>query len=187
MLSNLNMRDIKKKAVFFDRDGIFLKVILRENGKYTPAYSIAEFKEKSGFIEGSLKIIEAAKVLGFIVILITNQPDVRYGKITQADFDWIQSQVDILPLDDVCMCLHGKDDGCECRKPKPGMLLTVAQKWNIDLSASFFVGDMSIDMEAAKAAGCKSILVKTHYNTEVRGDYVLASLAKTEDFIKILT
>ncbi len=177
---------IKKKAVFFDRDGVILKTIIR-NGKITPPYSKKEFDEKSGFLPGIKEAIEAVKKLGYLAILATNQPDIKYGNINQEDFDYIQDKVARLPFDDIFICFHHPNENCNCRKPKPGMLIDAEKKWNIDLSQSFFIGDTENDTEAAKNAGCKSILMKAFYNTSLKSDFSIDGFLKTEDLIFILT
>ena len=174
-----------QKAVFFDRDGVILKTIIR-NGKPTPAYNKKEFDEKGGFLPGIVEAIKAVKKLGYLAILATNQPDIKYGNISQEDFDYIQSKVAELPFDDIFICFHHPNENCNCRKPKPGMLIDAKKKWNIDLSQSFFIGDTENDTEAAKNAGCKSILMKAFHNNSLKSDYNIIGFSKIEDLIRIL-
>lgn len=164
-----------RPAVFFDRDGVILKALV-ENGRPRPPYSRAEFEEMSGIVPGAREIIEAVRAAGFLAILATNQPDLHYGKITKADFDSIQGLVTALPFDDIFICFHGREEGCECKKPKPGMFYAAAKKWNINLTASFAVGDTGDDIGAATAVGCKSILVEAPYNTTLACDIRLPRL-----------
>lgn len=165
----------KRRAVFFDRDGIILKVLI-EKGIPRAPQSIAEYKEKSGIVDGAHEAVLAARAAGFLAILATNQPDLHYGEMTEKDFDYIQGKVAALPFDDIFICFHGREEGCDCKKPKPGLLLAAAKKWNIDLTASFMVGDMALDALAAKAAGCHSILLETPYNSSVPADIRLSTL-----------
>lgn len=166
----------KHRAVFIDRDGVILKPVI-EQGVPRPPQSIAEYEEKSGILPGAREAIEAVKAAGFLAILATNQPDIHYGVITQKDFDWIQGKVAALPFDDVFICFHGREEGCACKKPKPGMLIAAAKKWKIDLARSFMVGDSAADVGAAQAAGCRSIVVETSYNATVKSDIRITSLA----------
>lgn len=159
----------KKRCVFFDRDGIIIKAVV-ENGKPRPPYSREEFEWKSGIQDGARATVQAVRAAGFLAILATNQPDLHYGKITKADFDYIQGLVATLPFDDIFICVHGREERCNCKKPKPGMLLAAAKKWDIDLAASFIVGDTSDDTGAAKDAGCKSILLEAPYNSTLSSD-----------------
>lgn len=166
----------KRQAVFFDRDGVILKPVV-ENGVSRPPQSIAEYKEKSGILFGAREAVEAVHAAGFLAILATNQPDIHYGVITPKDFDWIQGKAAALSFDDVFICFHGREEGCACKKPKPGLLLAAAKKWDIDLSRSFMVGDTAADVGAAHAAGCRSIVVETSYNAGVESDIRITSLA----------
>jgi D-glycero-D-manno-heptose 1,7-bisphosphate phosphatase len=88
-----------------------------------------------------------------------------------------------IPLDDVFICPHDDVHQCSCRKPKPGMVLEAARKWNLDLDASYFIGDTWKDMEAAKAAGCRTILLDAVYNQEVHSDFRVRSLLEAVSII----
>jgi D-glycero-D-manno-heptose 1,7-bisphosphate phosphatase len=102
--------------------------------------------------------------------------------------DWlcIQGHVENLPLDDVFVCFETRYDDCECRKPKPGMILAAAKKWDIDFSRSYMIGDTASDTGAAKAAGVKSILIRASYNKDVASDYAAWSLREAAFLIKRL-
>ena len=171
----MKMRERKKRAVFFDRDGVILKAVV-ENGVPRPPQSIAEYREKSGIMQGAKETVEAVKAAGFLAILVTNQPDLQYGKIAQEDFDEIQGEVATLPFDDIFICFHGRGEGCDCKKPKPGLLLAAAKKWDIDLARSFMLGDTADDTGAAKAAGCASVLMDASYNSHLVSDLRFSSL-----------
>jgi D-glycero-D-manno-heptose 1,7-bisphosphate phosphatase len=91
-----------------------------------------------------------------------------------------------LPLDDVFVCYHTDKDNCECRKPKPGMILEAARKHNIDLSRSFMVGDRWRDIDAGHNAGCKTILLDNSYNERTPAhppDARVGSLREAADWI----
>ena len=171
------MEKEKKKAVFFDRDGVILKPIVMD-GKPRPPHSIAEYRALGGIISGAKEAVERVKAAGFLAILATNQPDVRYGKISREDWQWIQDRLKDISFDDIFICFHGRDDGCECKKPKPGMLFDAAEKWDLDLAKSFMVGDTEGDVGAAQAVGCRSILLETAYNTALKSDFRISSLAE---------
>lgn len=165
----------RNRAVFFDRDGVVLKVVI-ENGTARPPQSVAEYKKKSGIMPGAREAIEMVKAAGFLAILVTNQPDLHYGVITQKDFDSIQGDVAALSFNDIFICFHGREEGCVCKKPRPGMLLAAAKKWNIDLAQSFMIGDLAMDVGAARAAGCKTILIDCSYNKDVDADRRVATI-----------
>lgn len=99
----------------------------------------------------------------------------------------VLGQMDII-IDDIKYCPHHPDDGCDCRKPKIGMLIEAQAKHGIDLSRSFFVGDMVSDMKAGRNAGCITILIRDESNyrndgAEQYADYVVAGLAEAADII----
>ncbi len=171
---------IKKPAIFLDRDGIVNDVIdrgddffvLKKKVRYTAPYSYTEFKPK----EGVLDFVKDLKKRGFLCILVTNQPDISYGLLSKEDHELIMSEVRKIPFDDIFVCPHGRKDMCNCKKPKPGMLEEAMDKWDIDIKSSFFLGDTISDVGAAKAVGCKSIIINTEYNQQVDSDYRVYSL-----------
>lgn len=143
------------KAVFLDRDGVINKMFMRM-GKMRAPYSLEEF----AYIEGVEEAIHALKSAGFILVIVTNQPDVARGWVAMEQVEAVNQFISSnLPIDEVVACFHTEKDQCECRKPKAGMLLTAAKKWDIDLAKSFMVGDRITDVEAGHLAGCQSILV----------------------------
>jgi D-glycero-D-manno-heptose 1,7-bisphosphate phosphatase len=147
-----------KKAVFLDRDG----VINVEKKDYVKC--IKEFQ----IIEDIPKAIVELKKKGFLVIVITNQSAINRGLLTIKILNEIHNHLqEILKdndtlIDNFYFCPHRPDENCLCRKPKPGLLLQAAKQYEIDLKDSFFIGDSQTDMEAAKAAGCKYILLKNN-------------------------
>lgn len=178
----------KIRTVFLDRDGVINDLVYRgENffvhGKkvrWTAPFSFSEFKLRDG-VEDALNEIRG---LGFLVILATNQPDVTYGMLSLENHKRIMADIEKLPLDDIFVCMHGRDGGCECKKPKPGMLLQAAEKWNIDLRSSFVVGDMASDVCAGKTAGCRTILIDCDYNKDVEADIRVKDLQGVVESLK---
>ncbi len=177
-----------RRAVFVDRDGVLNHTIDRGNGffvkgrevRWTAPYRHREFKLKDDAAETLNKLGD----LGFLRIVVTNQPDLAYGLISKKEYDLIMADLTKLPLDDIFVCLHGRDDGCDCRKPKPGMFLEAAKKWEIDLAGSFMIGDALIDMEAGKAAGCKTILVEYERNKGAAADVRVQNLLEAVRYIR---
>ena len=150
----------KSRAVFLDRDGVINYAVVRDGKPYPPS-NLAELRITPG-TESALKELKGR---GFKLIVVTNQPDVARGLQTQAAVETInQALSSSLPLDDIFVCYHSDDDHCDCRKPKPGMLLDAAKKHNIDLARSYLVGDRWRDIDAGHNAGCKTILVDSGYN-----------------------
>lgn len=177
-----------KRAIFLDRDGVINDMVNRgENcfvqGKkvrWTAPWTYDEFHLKAGVTE-TLKAFHKA---GYLVILATNQPDITYGTMTREEQERIMANVRQLPLDDIFVCEHGRDDGCECKKPKPGMLLDAAKKWGIDLAQSYMVGDTKSDVSAGRAAGCKVFIVGDGRNNELDADYKISSLQEVQEIIE---
>jgi D-glycero-D-manno-heptose 1,7-bisphosphate phosphatase len=155
-----------KRAVFLDRDGVInqCKVI---DGKPYPPLSIDEFIIFPGVAEACRKLKQA----GFLLIVATNQPDVGRGTLKQEVVEKIHTHMQsVLPIDRVEVCYHpgkGASD-CDCRKPKPGMLLRAARELNIDLSRSWMVGDRWRDIDCGHAAGVRTIFIDYGYNEPLK-------------------
>lgn len=156
-----------RRAIFLDRDGVINKVLLN-NGK---PFSPRSFEDFELFPEvGS--ILNFLKKMGFINIIVTNQPDIARGLMKMKELNKMHALIqERLPIDDIMVCPHDDADNCDCRKPKYGMLLEAADKWNIDLKKSYLVGDAWKDMEAGKQAGCRTIIIDMPYNKEVAADF----------------
>ncbi len=180
-----------KIAVFLDRDGVVNEAVRRGQNfvgreqtsayKHTAPFTVEEFR----VFPETADAIARIRAMGFLSIVVTNQPDLAYGRMTKGTFDKLEGLTRALGFDDVFICPHGRDEGCECKKPKPGMLFKAAQKWNIDLSRSYIIGDTKSDTGAGKATDCKTILIARPYNEEDRAtaDVVVGSLAEAIDWI----
>jgi len=144
------------KAVFVDRDGVLNRPLLR-NGKLLPPASADELE----LLPGVAEACAALRAAGFLLIVVTNQPDVARGTQNRQTVAAIHAVIrEKVPLDDIRVCYHDDDDGCECRKPKPGLLLEAAKDWDIDIRCSFLVGDRWKDIAAARNAGCRAVQVE---------------------------
>jgi D-sedoheptulose 7-phosphate isomerase len=147
------------RAVFLDRDGVLNRAVLRD-GKPYPPLSVAELE----ITPGAKATLQALKDRGFRLLVITNQPDVARGATTREAVEGVnRGLAAALPLDDFFVCYHADGDHCDCRKPKPGLLLEAARRHRIELSSSFMVGDRWRDVEAGQNAGCRTILIDTDY------------------------
>lgn len=157
----------KQKAIFLDRDGTINKYVgfLKE---------IDQFELISG-ADNAIKLINQ---LGYLAIVITNQPVIARGDITVEELNDIHNKMETLLgksgayLDGIYYCPHHPDKGfegeipelkfdCDCRKPKPGLLIKAAKDFNIDLENSWMIGDSIADIQAGKSAGCKTALIGT--------------------------
>jgi D-glycero-D-manno-heptose 1,7-bisphosphate phosphatase len=152
--------DEVKRAVFLDRDGVLNAAVVKD-GKPYPPDSAAEMQILPGVRDATDRLHAA----GFVLVVVTNQPDVARGKQTAAEVDAIHAKLraELPALDAVYSCTHDDADHCECRKPKPGMLVTAATQLGISLSDSFMVGDRWRDIEAGDAAGCRSLFIDRDY------------------------
>jgi D-glycero-D-manno-heptose 1,7-bisphosphate phosphatase len=110
----------------------------------------------------------ALRDAGFLLVCVTNQPDVARGLLSQEALDAIHDRLrDLLPLDEILFCPHDDPDGCTCRKPLPGMLFDAAHRLEIDLGASVIVGDTWRDIGAGKTAGCATVFLDRGYSQRV--------------------
>jgi D-glycero-D-manno-heptose 1,7-bisphosphate phosphatase len=146
-------------AVFLDRDGVLNEAIVR-NGRPHPPRDLSELVITCG----ARAALEELKREGFLLIVVTNQPDIARGKAKRINVDKINARLAaILPLDAIEVCEHDDKDECECRKPKPGLILRAGEKLSVDLARSFMVGDRWRDIEAGRRAGCRTILIGDGY------------------------
>ena len=147
------------EAVFLDRDGVINRGYVKDGKSYAPR-SIKDFKLLPHAVSSIQRLMES----GFLVIVITNQPDINNGLVT---FDEVDVMHTLLrkntQITDIFVCPHSQLENCDCRKPKPGMLIDAARKYNIDLTKSFMIGDRATDIEAGLQAGCRTIFLNRNY------------------------
>jgi D-glycero-D-manno-heptose 1,7-bisphosphate phosphatase len=168
------------KAIFLDADGV-LNIAIIKDGKPAAPTSLAELKIPDE-VKPSLMRLKAA---GYLLICVTNKPDIARGLMTQADVDSIYAKIrQDLPLDDVFICYVEESD---CYKPKPGLLLTAKNKYDIELTLSYMIGDRWSDVKAGQNAGCKTIWIDRGYINEKQpdppADYTAQSLAEATQWI----
>jgi D-glycero-D-manno-heptose 1,7-bisphosphate phosphatase len=169
------------RAVFIDRDGVINRAVVR-NGKPYPPGSVADFE----LLPGVPEALRALRASDFRLIIATNQPDVGAGRQTQAAVEAIHAHMrSRLALDDIRVCYHTDADACACRKPRPGMLLDAAAEFGIDLAQSVMDGDRWRDIDAGRAAGCRTILIESGYDErQAEGfDAAVASLLEASQII----
>lgn len=173
----------RRRAVFLDRDGVINRAVERAGLPYPPA-SLAEFEILPGVPAACARLKQA----GFLLIVATNQPDVGRGTMPRAVVDEIHAHLLAqLPVDRVEVCFHpgkGASD-CDCRKPKPGMLLRAARELDIDLAQSWMVGDRWRDIDCGHAAGCRTVFIDYGYHETLRQkpDFSAGNLAMAADII----
>ena len=178
-------------AIFLDRDGTI-------NVDHGYVSEIDDFQ----FIDGAIKAMQELKKMGFALVVVTNQSGIARGKFTEDQFmqltewmDWSLADRDV-DLDGIYFCPHHPEAGrgdyrqdCDCRKPKPGMLLDAQKFLHIDMAASYMVGDSLKDILAGQAAGVgTTVLVRTGKpiteEGEKRADWVIDGLAQLPETIK---
>lgn len=153
------MSDQLRRAVFLDRDGVLNRAFVR-NGTPHPPATLAELE----IMPDARGVLEDLKAAGFLLIGVTNQPDVARGTQSKGVVESINTALlGSLPLQDILVCYHDNQDGCNCRKPRPGLLLQGAAKYTIDLSASFVIGDRWKDVETGRRAGCTTVFLDYAY------------------------
>jgi D-glycero-D-manno-heptose 1,7-bisphosphate phosphatase len=172
------------KAIFLDRDGVLNQTILKK-GKPRAPYTLAEF----ALFDGVPEAIELLKKEDYILIVVTNQPDVARGWVEKESVEAVNRKLlDLIQVDEIMICYHTDKDDCTCRKPKPGMLINAAREWDIDLKESYMIGDRHSDIEAGKRAGCKTILIGEGDNSSpVRPDLQYRSLLEATKAILSLS
>lgn len=170
-----------RSAVLLDRDGVLNRVFVRDGVSHPPAHP-GEFELLPGVAE-ALGRLSAA---GFALAVVTNQPDVARGAQTREGVEALNDLVrSALPVLGVLTCYHDTSDDCPCRKPRPGLLLEAGQRWGLDLARSFMVGDRWSDVEAGRAAGCRTVLVDLPWSGRSRcqPDHCVRDLPGAADWI----
>ena len=148
------------KAVFLDRDGVLNAAVVRDGKPYPPARL-----EDVEILPGVPAALAALRGAGYVLVVVTNQPDVARGAQTREAIDAIHAHLRReLPLDAIYCCFHDDADRCACRKPAPGMLRDAARDLDLDLATSFMIGDRWRDVDAGRAVGCRTIFVDRHYS-----------------------
>lgn len=143
---------MSRPALFLDRDGT---LIVDTGYPRDPDLVI--------LLPGVVPALRAARAGGWALVIVSNQSGVARGLITEDEAARVQARVEELfaaegvTFDDVRFCFHGPADACDCRKPEPGMILAAARDLGLDLGSSVMIGDKASDVQAGRAAGCKTI------------------------------
>jgi D-glycero-D-manno-heptose 1,7-bisphosphate phosphatase len=152
-------------AVFLDRDGVLNEVVhddgvVRGPGGVTDLVVLPETRPA----------LDRLRARGFLLIVVTNQPDIARGRTTQRAVDEIHDLLrTTLAVDDVLVCPHDGREGCRCRKPRPGMLEDAASRHAVDLRRSWLIGDRWVDLAAARAAGVAPVLLERPWSWDRTG------------------
>jgi D-glycero-D-manno-heptose 1,7-bisphosphate phosphatase len=170
------------RAVFLDRDGVLVEAVMKEGKPYAPLSA-----ETFVIVPGARECLEKLKAAGFPLICVTNQPEIARGNLSEGVLEEMHSALlASLALDSILVCPHDDPDGCDCRKPKPGLLLRAAGEFGIDLGASYLIGDRWRDVDAAHAAGVTAVLLDCGYNDRLPArvpEKVVRTLREAVDWI----
>jgi D-glycero-D-manno-heptose 1,7-bisphosphate phosphatase len=170
-----------RPAVFLDRDGVLNRAVVRGGRPYPPA-SLSELEVLPGVPQALIRLREA----GLPRLVVTNQPDVATGKTARSVVEEIHAHLrKALALDAIYACYCVEGPGCDCYKPRPGLLLQAAAEWGVDPKKSFMIGDRWRDVGAGKAAGCRTIFIDYSYDERRPDapDFLAQNLAEAVDII----
>jgi len=171
-----------RRAVFLDRDGVLNRAVVRD-GKPYPPNSVDALE----ILPGVPDALADLKTAGFLLLVITNQPDVAKGIQSRESVEGIHRRLRAeLPLDDILVCYHQDGDACHCRKPEPGLLHEAAARHALYLPFCFMVGDRWRDVDAGSRAGCRTILLDYGYRERIPENQPAArvrSLREAADWI----
>ena len=156
---------LKNKAVFFDRDGVLNHLVKRDGSFYSP-----QKFEDFYIIDDAIEVVDCVRKMGYLAIVISNQPDISRGKLKQSELDKMtQLLTDKTNIDDIFYCTHDDSNQCNCRKPAPGLFIMAQRKYNLDFDKSFMIGDTWKDVAAAENADIPIILLDRRYNQTLNG------------------
>ncbi|MGD9873939.1 MAG: D-glycero-alpha-D-manno-heptose-1,7-bisphosphate 7-phosphatase [Kiritimatiellia bacterium] len=200
------MEKQNRKAVFIDRDGVLNEMVYDETHGTMDS---PRRPEQVAMIRGAGRFLQAVRNMGYFSVVVTNQPGIAKGTLTLAELDAVNARLaELLETegsrwDALKYCPHHPDGGfsprreyvmkCECRKPRPGMIIEAAKELDIDLKKSWMIGDGLTDVQAGHAAGCTTILVtqlkidqvERFFHTDGREpDFICRNLAEALDVIK---
>ena len=181
----------KMKYLFIDRDG----VINKDPGGWTKTSYVTDWKDFY-FLPGALEALKILKEKGVKVIVASNQAGINKGLYAKSELAKVNSlmlkEIESSggAIEEVVYCIHKDEDNCSCRKPKPGMLESAAEKYGIDPKTTYYIGDKNSDISTGKRAGCKTILVLSGKSSredmerwEDKPDHVFENLLEAVKFL----
>jgi D-glycero-D-manno-heptose 1,7-bisphosphate phosphatase len=164
----MGKHEVAQRAVFLDRDGVINQVVVRNGMPYPPSH-VEEFELYEDVPDGCARL----KAANFLLVVITNQPDVGRGTQSREAVEAmnLKMQSALPSLDRIEICYHAGErygQPCKCRKPRPGMILRAAAELNIDPKGSYVIGDRWRDVDCARATGCHAIFIQRGYKESLR-------------------
>ena len=170
----------RRAAVFLDRDGVLNELVLRD-GHWVSPRRAQDFR-LSPEVPGAVPRLRS---LGYALFVVTNQPDIARGLMAHAELEQMTALLRAaVGPDEIVICPHDDAEGCECRKPRPGMLLGLGARWDLDMGRSFMVGDSTKDIEAGRRAGCRTIFIDRSGGGIDAADYTVRTLTAAVDIIE---
>ena len=171
-------------AFFLDRDGI-INVTNIINGNPVAINNV----EQLVLVNGIKELIDYMDDVGYIIICVTNQPDIARGKVSLESVDKINSEImRLLPkIKRIYICPHDDFENCNCRKPKIGMIKRATEDYYLDLNSSFIIGDRPTDVQCGRNAGISTIFVDYNYgndNDEIESDYSVKFVSEIINIFK---
>jgi D-glycero-D-manno-heptose 1,7-bisphosphate phosphatase len=171
-----------KMGVFIERDGVLNRVKVERHHQVSPL-TLEDFQVN----REAVPLLKRLKAAGLHLIATTNQPGLSRGYQSRRELDRMHDLLRAaFPLEDILVCPHDETDRCPCRKPKPGLLIEAAFKYHLNLDRSFVISDKWQDAEAARTAGCTSLLLQSPWVGSVHRDFVLPDLAAIVEKILVL-
>ena len=168
------------RAIFFDRDGVINKLINRKSGFFSPR----KFDDFN-FYDDIKECIDFLSNNNFLILIISNQPDISRGEMEIEELNKMDKKMnEFLHIDDIYYSFDSDIVKGGTKKPSPKMLLEAKEKWKIDLSKSFFIGDSVADRDCAKNANVSFILVSRSHNKELNYVHKINSLNQIKDIIE---
>ena len=169
------------RAVFLDRDGVLTIPEFRDGRSYA-----AQTLETFQFYPDAADAVRRLKDAGFVLIVVTNQPDVGAGRVARSVVDAMHARLRAaMPVDDVEVATETREQAqghvTDRRKPGIGMLMSAAKRWNLDLESSYMVGDRASDVEAGLAAGCTSVFIDLGYTSELTAKGQAATVSSVSE------
>ena len=151
---------MSNKAVFLDRDGVLVQARLIDGVPHPPRNA-----DSMEIVPEARRELERLQAAGFLCVVVTNQPDIARGKLGAGELEAMHRKLrNELPLHGLYVCSHDDEDACECRKPKPGLLLRAANELTIEVKKSYLIGDRWRDIDAGACAGCQTVLLDHGYD-----------------------
>ena len=173
------------RAVFLDRDGVINQAPVRNGHPFSPA-DMTEFFWVDPIKEVTLEL----KSLGYLLFCVTNQPDVGRGLQSREVVESFHTAIlTELPIDKIFACYHDDSDQCNCRKPRPGLIVEAQKEYDLNLAASWLIGDRWKDIDAGAAAGCNTVFLEYEYDEKLRTkpDHTISQLAQLVPLIRAET